>query len=299
MPTLMEVYSSYPTNPLFPKMVDLGAPWSSEDGKAMDNAYFMMWSGIKTASNFLMLNSPSNVPNSEVIANILWTIYGLGWTRLWEALQLEYNPIENYNLSEKVDRDQTDQNKLSRDLDYTSTIEGTSKETTEANGTENVTGTSTTDTTYGSTGSSSLDHGETITSDAETDDHTYGFNSEEKVPTSVQISTGTDTHSGTDTTTTKEDSTTKVTGNTTSDTTTSSTGETDISTNTAVADKTAETHTIDDVLNEQITRTRSGNIGVTTTQQMLLQEYELRKNNFFEQVFEDVDKYLTLSIYIC
>lgn len=43
---------------------------------------------------------------------------------------------------------------------------------------------------------------------------------------------------------------------------------------------------------------RYGNIGVTTSQQMLESEYELRKKNYFSEiVFADLDKLLTLSIY--
>lgn len=50
------------------------------------------------------------------------------------------------------------------------------------------------------------------------------------------------------------------------------------------------------VQNER-TLTRSGNIGVTTSQQMLQSEIELRKYNFFLSVFNDIDTVLTLSIY--
>lgn len=42
---------------------------------------------------------------------------------------------------------------------------------------------------------------------------------------------------------------------------------------------------------------RSGNIGVTTTQQMLQSEREVWEWNFFEQVFKDLDKELALEFY--
>ena len=42
---------------------------------------------------------------------------------------------------------------------------------------------------------------------------------------------------------------------------------------------------------------RSGNIGVTTTQQMLTAERELWKWNFFEQVFRDIDRELALQFH--
>ena len=43
--------------------------------------------------------------------------------------------------------------------------------------------------------------------------------------------------------------------------------------------------------------TRSGNIGVTTTQRMLQSELELRKWNFTDMLYQDVDSICTLSIY--
>lgn len=43
--------------------------------------------------------------------------------------------------------------------------------------------------------------------------------------------------------------------------------------------------------------TRSGNIGVTTSQQMLESELEIRKYDFFVSVYEDIDKVLTIPVY--
>ena len=43
--------------------------------------------------------------------------------------------------------------------------------------------------------------------------------------------------------------------------------------------------------------TRSGNIGATTSQQMLESELQLRKYNFYEELFKDVNSVVTLSIY--
>lgn len=42
---------------------------------------------------------------------------------------------------------------------------------------------------------------------------------------------------------------------------------------------------------------RSGNIGVTTSQQMIQSEIELRKQNFYDMIMKDVDKILVLGIY--
>ena len=43
--------------------------------------------------------------------------------------------------------------------------------------------------------------------------------------------------------------------------------------------------------------TRHGNIGVTTSQQMLESEIKLRQYNFIEEVFKDIDSILCLKIY--
>ena len=43
--------------------------------------------------------------------------------------------------------------------------------------------------------------------------------------------------------------------------------------------------------------TRSGNIGVTTSQQMLEAEIRVRAYNLFAEIFNDIDTYLTLAIY--
>lgn len=43
--------------------------------------------------------------------------------------------------------------------------------------------------------------------------------------------------------------------------------------------------------------TRSGNIGVTTSQQMLQSEIELRKWNFYHTVMDDIDMLVVLKIY--
>ena len=43
--------------------------------------------------------------------------------------------------------------------------------------------------------------------------------------------------------------------------------------------------------------TRSGNIGVTTSQQMLESEFKVRQYNFYEMIYKDIDSVLYLSTY--
>lgn len=112
-------------------------------------------------------------------------------------------------------------------------------------------------------------YGENIDSTDNTKSYTYGFNSTEKVPTGESDSTGTEAHSGEDSVVDKQ-----VTESTTTDNTTDNDEE-----------------------NENTERVRQGNSGQNTYQDLLRQEFDLWRWNFFTSVFEDVDKFLVLSVY--
>lgn len=62
-------------------------------------------------------------------------------------------------------------------------------------------------------------------------------------------------------------------------------------------DKNSENSTKDGTEDEIITTSRAGNIGVTTSQKMVREERDIWVWNYFDQVFEDVDKVLTIPIY--
>lgn len=100
---------------------------------------------------------------------------------------------------------------------------------------------------------------ETETTNDKTDAKVYGFNSVNPVPSGETNRNGKVTVSGSDT-------------------------------DNVTTDDDTETGTRD--------LTRHGNIGVTTSQQMLQSEIELRNNyNFIDMLFRDVDSVMTLSIY--
>lgn len=239
---LIKYFPNYlSTEALFTKMSVLGAPWGNETGQDMDDAYFTMYSGIKPASNFVVMHSENGIANSLTLARILWGLYGKNWTRLWEAYLTSYVPIQNYDMKETVVRAQTNDRTIGKTTGSNSTVD------------------STTTTTYG----------ETVDTTGNRKDYTVGFNSSTPVPRAEADDVGTEEHSGSDEVSSKD--------------VTSSTGHEDTTDN--------------DEENENIETTRSGNIGVTTTQQMLQQEIELWKWNFFHSVFEDVDRYLVLSTF--
>ena len=74
-----------------------------------------------------------------------------------------------------------------------------------------------------------------------------------------------------------------------------STGST--STNTTSTDGGTDSITKDETTNLNHTLTRSGNIGVTTTQQMITSEREVWRWKFYDELFKDLDAILTLKIY--
>jgi len=104
----------------------------------------------------------------------------------------------------------------------------------------------------------------------------HGFNSSESVPTGTESQTATGTNQ---------------VSRTGTDTTTYNTTDADTGTQTD-ADTGTDTHT------RNYSLTRSGNIGVTTSQQMIQSERDLWKWNYFtDVVFPDLDKLLTICIY--
>lgn len=228
-------------NSLFQKMVAQGAPWNTSIGEAMDRAYFTMYSGIKNPSEFVTLNMAGDVANSITIAAILYSMYGEPWTRLWEAYQTKYVPIDNYNIQETTTRTETDDRIINKN--------------TLSNGSSDGTDTTT--------------YGQNVDTTANAKSYTYGFNSTEKVPTGEQDESGTEANSGSDSISSTSTSESKV------------------------VDDTTDTNDI----KEDIQRTRTGNVGQNSYQELLRQEFDLWRWNFFTQVFEDVDKFLVLSVY--
>lgn len=250
---------------IFTQMVTLGAPWNSEVGKEMDDAYLTMYSGVKTPSKFTVLHSVDGVASVQSIAKLLWSMYGNSWKRLWDGYTIRYSPIDNYNVQETMQRTQSNDRDINKTTDTNSSVNGTAKDTTDMS--ESVNG--------------SIQHGHVVQKTENDTKSVYGFDSQNAVPSEVTSATGTDTNSGTDTQT----NTTATTG--TVDTTTSNT------TVGKITDVTSDT----DNETENLQRTKTGNVGQNSYQELLRQEFDLWRWNFFTQVFEDCDKYLVLSVY--
>lgn len=226
MKTLYEVFNPVTSEQeygIFTALTDYGYPWITND---TDLDYLWNHAGSKTISplvdrllmsrNIEDFDSPDMMGVMDNLAKILHARYNATWTKLYNVLSAEYNPIQNYDMTE------TDTPNITR----------TQVETQKA------------DVTVTSSGSNSAD--------------VFGFNSAEPVPQAES----------------KGDTTQRTQGN-------------------------AEDNVTDRTDTETGTRTltRSGNIGVTTSQQMLESEIELWKWSFFETVFRDVDAILASPIY--
>ena len=212
---------------IFYALNEYNVPWkTSISSVALDLEYYGNVSGGKTISPLLRrLLVDGVVPESALtrLANSLYSMNALRWSKLWNTYQLEYNPIENYRMTEIMEDDDT----------VTTYGRTHSKTGTESDDRTRTDGSI--DGIFGFNSSSAVD---SETSDRTIDDdntHTYNL---------------TDTDAGID----------------------------------------RQTHSYE--------LTRSGNIGVTTSQQMIESERGLWMwKYFYDVVFPDVDKMLTISVY--
>ena len=192
-------------------------------------------------------------------------MYGHSWKRLWDGYTIQYSPIDNYNVQETMARTQTNDRDINKTTDTNSSVNGTAKDTTDMS--ESVNG--------------SIQHGHVVQKTENDTKSVYGFDSQEAVPSEVTSATGTDTNSGTDTQTN----------------TTATTGTVDTVTSNTTVGKITDVTSDLDAETENLQRTKTGNVGQNSYQELLRQEFDLWRWNFFTQVFEDCDKYLVLSVY--
>lgn len=286
------------TNGIFAAMernTKYNVPW--EKGQPLDMMYIGGRSGGKISTPLVRALANGNAPLAtiaiEALANLVLMQYSKNWEKLYATLSAEYDPISNYDMIEEGLDTVTDTGIIS---DSTTTDYGRTEDTNTKNVNDK---TSTHTLERGEKIVTENEHGETVTTESENsgtqNNNVYGFNSLESVPSNNQsasgegkdttthsgVDTDTTTHSGTDTDTTTDNGTDTITGKVT----------------TGGSDTTQNTQTLDTTHTTQHKLTRKGNIGVTTSQQMLQSERDLWQWNFFENVFADVDKVLALAIY--
>lgn len=226
---LNDVYPKWITKGIFSYLNALEVPWKNDiTGNELDINYHGFRSGHKIVGSLIENFLENNVVSEEnkiTIAQAIYTLYIKNWNALYKTLSLEYNPIENYSMTE------------------TENIQDTHRGTLESDGSDTNTNTE-----------------NTIVNDI-SNNQLWGFNSTDSVNSDKQIG----------------DTTRNVDGSMNS------------------THKNTDTETKD--ITSYRTLKRSGNIGVTTSQQMIESERQLWFWNFFENVFADIDKILVLKIY--
>ena len=214
---------------LHPNPLDI--PWCNSANKAreLDYMYLGNRSGDKPSAplieKFIELATYDylNPEQMATLAGIYYDMYVPQLNKMWEALNDEYDPLENYSMLEEL----TD--------DYTTITHG--KTTTR-------------------TGSVEMTPEAVMTVESSV----YAFDSSSPSPDAKTVSTPEGSN------TTEYNDLTDTEGGTT------------------------ETE-------HGYTKTRSGNIGVTTSQQMLQQELEIRQHDFYLTAFQFMDKILTIPVY--
>ena len=281
MKTMSNVYpSGYLGDGIFSDLQSYNVPWHDENINAQLDMLYYSKSGDKYTSNIINRNLTDDELTNEkrdVIAHAVFAMYQTQWDKLYSVLFEEYNPIENYRMTETETTNHTIESTNANTGTVTTTDTGTiatdnDTETTTANtGTVTITNTGTVQNQGTDTAANSV----------------YGFNSSSAV--------NSDETSGTNSATETRNLSQQETRNTTDTETVDGTvTETRNTTNTETLNTRNATEETGENEREL---TRSGNIGVTTSQQLLQSEIELWQWNYFNQVFADIDKILCLSIY--
>lgn len=241
------------------------------------------------------------------VTNLI-NVHKYNYTRLYNTTLLEYNPIENYSMTEEGTDTTSSSGTKTDDLGaYSDTTSGTDTTTITDSKTEKI---GAYDDTSTSTTTSDIARLTTNTNNATTDtgSETHErkvapFDSETYAEQELNTDTFKDRRNVTNTETTVHphtDTTTK------RDTTTGGARENSYTTTTTDALQHGMAHNISSRSNSYTdesngttthTFTRSGNIGVTTSQQMLESERDIAMFNFIGIVAHDIIKSICICIY--
>ena len=284
-----------------------GAPWVNDDeypisAAVLDLVYYANHSGEKLPAPLVSRLAgddceltPQQVEN---LGNVVMGKFGMAFDKQWALLKAQYNPLENYRMTEteETEEETTHGHTLTTTDNLSHRKTGTVTETPDTTETTNETRTPNT--------TENRQETRTPNTMKQIENSVAGFNGSSLVNQSGQTErqSGTDstistrTETGTESTQTSRtetgtESTQRTRATSGNNTTTHNTTETDTGTKT-------EANSGTDSKDVGRTLTRYGNIGVTTSQQMLEQERDLWKWNFIEDfVFPAVDSVLALATY--
>ena len=325
---LIDLEPAYITQGIFTQLaLDNTIPWETP-ASSLNMVYYGNHSGQKSASPMVRTLADVNtdgkltVANEKTLADIAVDMFGENWIKQYATLSFEYDPISNYNMEERETPAETTRTRTPAETTETETPAETTTTTTPAETTTTTTPAETTVTETPAETTKTLTPAETTVTDtpAETtasggnEAGIFGFNSSEAVGSDTltastsyttdaagTVKTETDT-AGTEKTETDTAGTVKTetdtAGTVKTETDTAGTVKTETDTAGTVVHTTQEPETETFEVDSDRVLTRAGNIGVMTTQDMIQQERDVWTWNFFyDIVFRDLDKLLTLQVY--
>ena len=316
IPTMTKLIDILPEGSFngFLKSMPAGAPWAedSPDLDSLDALYLYQHSGQKYVlplMNMFVTDGKLTQAGITACSKMAASLWYPKWTRLWNVMTAEYNPLENYNMHEEEDTEpsgtETNETTFSGTETDTHTKSGTETETDTKSGTSTNTRTESGSEgrTLSHTGNDTVRTQGTAANNKEAN-AVYGFNSSTAVPASE---TTVNTDQTVTTTPGVTDTENKTFTNRQTQDVESFTNRQDQKTltfnqrqdqdqKTFTNRKNTEVKSFEDRLTHR-ELDRSGNIGTVTAQDMYLQELEVAKYNFWLQVFEDLDSTICLDCY--
>ena len=301
---IKDIFARADVNALFSALETAGAPWADETKPlqyvSLGTLYWMR-SRKKIVTSFIVEEIEDSDADLDDFAGDLMTLYGDKWAHLWELFLMEYNPIENYNMIESGSDINTKTGSLDRSGAITRTGSLDRSGAITKSGTESVSDDITYSGKEANTRSGSIeDTGAKADNQTEQNNKIYGYNSSNGV--NSDSNTQQASHKNTQTFNSVKDETSFTNRTDSRDITTTFTNRADTDSRKDTYNNIADTDTRKELYNNikdtgSHSLTRSGNIGVTTTQQMAESEIEYRRHLYFDMVFADIDKLLTLPIY--
>lgn len=295
---------------IFDTFQNLNVPWKDEGIDESLDLFFITNYGERLISPLtntcLDTTGKLTAAKQTLLATAIVNLFGKNWTKEYAVLSAQYDPIENYSMEEKHTGNDTR-------LETPTNWKETTTEKPGVNGyseTETQTPTNWKESRKETVGDDGYTETETQTptdwektiesdkadNDVEGSTSLYAFNSSDPVPISKSEtqtdSKSVETQSGT------YETKKEISGEKDVDIERTGTYETKREIEGEKITETGHTGTYEDKTTYDSTLTRSGNIGVTTSQQMIEQEINLWKWNYFRDVvFPDVAKALTISLY--
>lgn len=269
-----------------------------QNSELLNQDYYYRHSGNKIVSplveHFLDDKGKLSSDSAATIARLIVNAYKDNWDKVYKALTIDYSPIENVDETLSETTDTTGKTTTSNSNTHSGTDNhsygGSDTKTNKGTDTNTQSGTDTTKNT-GTTENKNVNENGTSTTTRDI----YGFNSDaasnaDKEKTVVN-QTVTDTQTDNLTQTLEHGLSNREDIDTTETTTYNNTDDETIN----ITDSGSGNENTSG--NEKHDLHRHGNVGVTTNQYMITEELKLRKNIFVNEMFADIDSYMTLPLY--